>query len=483
MRKFWERCGILLFSGLLLLGSRMTVCGAEQRIKEGIYIGNVDVGGMTSAEAQQAVEEYVDNLKQANITLKVANDGEVQVTAGDLGIAWTNREVITEASEIGQHGNVIVRYKMMKDLQHDNVRFDLELGYDVNAINEILTEKGVAFDSEAVDADLLKEGETFVVRDSQNGYQLDVEHSIDTVYNYMMEEWDYSDSVIQLVVNEEIPKGSASELSQVQDVLGTFTTSFSSSGKARSANVTNGCRLIDGITLYPGEEFSTLEAITPFTEENGYYMAASYLNGKVVDSLGGGICQVSTTLYNAVLLAELEVTQRYNHSMIVAYVDASADAAIAESAGKDFKFVNNTDAPIYVEGTIKNKKITVTIYGKETRDPNREVRYESEIISKTPPGPDVIYVDAGRPIGYIVKESAHIGYKAKLWKVVKENGTVVERTLVNSSTYKMTPRYATVGVATADPNAYNEIMAAIGTANIDHVQNVIAILTAPPVPQ
>ena len=182
------------------------------------------------------------------------------------------------------------------------------------------------------------------------------------------------------------------------------------------------------------------------------------------------------------LLAELEVTQRYNHSMIVAYVDPSADAAIAESASKDFKFVNNTDAPIYVEGIIQNKKITVNIYGKETRDENREVIYESEIISRTPPGQDVIYVDAGRPIGYIVKESAHVGYKARLWKVVKENGEVVERTQVNSSTYKMTPRYATVGVATADPNAYNEIMAAIGTSSIDHVQNVIAILTAPPAP-
>ena len=70
---------------------------------------------------------------------------------------------------------------------------------------------------------------------------------------------------------------------------------------------------------------------------------------QVVDSLGGGICQVSTTLYNAVLLAELEVTERYNHSMNVGYVDPSADAAIAESSGKDFKFVNNTDAPIYIE--------------------------------------------------------------------------------------------------------------------------------------
>ena len=199
--------------------------------------------------------------------------------------------------------------------------------------------------------------------------------------------------------------------------------------------------------------------------------------------MGGGICQVSTTLYNAVLLAELDITERYNHSMIVAYVDPSADAAIAESAGKDFKFVNNTDFPVYVESIIKGKEITVNIYGKETRDENREVTYESEILEVINPGADVIYADAGQPLGYIVKESAHIGYKAKLWKVVKVDGVEVERTEVNYSRYKATPRYATVGVVTADPNAYNEIMAAIGTSSIDHVQNVIAILTAPPVVQ
>ena len=85
-------------------------------------------------------------------------------------------------------------------------------------------------------------------------------------------------------------------------------------------------------------------------------MAGSYLNGKVVDSIGGGICQVSTTLYNAVLRAELEVTERHNHSMIVTYVDPSADAAIAESSGKDFVFVNNTDYPIYIDGHTADKK-------------------------------------------------------------------------------------------------------------------------------
>lgn len=480
MRKVCKQIGLLGILGLLLFSGMDVQAASKQTIREGIYIGTVDVGGMTVEEAEAAVEEYVEELGTKVITLEAANTGEVAVTANDLGITWENRGIVEEAAQIGQQGNVIVRYKMMKDLQKDNVRYDLEFGYDVNAINEILATECVKFDSDAVNAALSREDGAFVVQKGQSGYKVDVEKSIDVVYDYLKEEWDYSDSSILLAINEDIPMGSAEDLSQVQDVLGTFTTSFATSGKSRSANVENGCRLINGITLYPGEEFSTLDAITPFTVDNGYYMAASYLNGKVVDSLGGGICQVSTTLYNAVLLAELDVTQRYNHSMIVAYVDPSADAAIAESASKDFKFVNNTDAPIYVEGTIKNKKITVSIYGKEYRDANREVSYESEILSVTQPGQDVIYADASRPIGYIVKESAHVGYKARLWKVVKENGEVVERSQVNSSTYKMTPRYATVGVATADPNAQNEIMAAIGTSSIDHVQNVIAILTAPP---
>jgi len=212
-------------------------------------------------------------------------------------------------------------------------------------------------------------------------------------------------------------------------------------------------------------------------------MAGSYLNGQVVDSLGGGICQVSTTLYNAVLLSELEVTERHNHSMIVTYVDPSADAAIAESSGKDFKLVNNTEAPIYIEGTTTDdKQISFTIYGVETRQSNRQVSYEREVISKTYPDSEVIYTDASLPVGSISVQSAHIGYRANLWKVVTENGVEVSREQINSSSYQVTPRTATVGIATADHNAYNEIMAAIATNNIDHVKNVVAALAAAAAP-
>ncbi len=318
-----------------------------------------------------------------------------------------------------------------------------------------------------------KTEEGFSVTEGQTGRVISTEASVESVYEYLTGEWSGADCGIDLTVRVDEPQGTAEDLEKVRDVLGTFTTSYSTSGGARSANVANGCRLLNGITMYPGDEISALESITPFSEDNGYYMAASYLNGQVVDSLGGGICQVSTTLYNAVLLAELEVVERYNHSMIVTYVDPSADAAIAESSGKDFKFKNNLDYPIYIEGyTTPDKHITFTIYGVETRDSSREVIYESEVIERIEPDSEVIYVDESMPIGFCSVQSAHIGYKANLWKIVKENGVEVSREQVNSSSYMKAPRSATVGVATGDPNAYNEIMAAVATNSVDQVKAV-----------
>lgn len=466
----------LLFA--LSFGTEARAAGTDT-IKSGIYAGEIDLSGKTGVEAKAAVEAYVEDLKTVEITLEAAGGREVIVTAADLGIVWANPELVEEARLLGRTGNIIERYKVLKDLEYENYVFDIKLDFDVTSIDSILAEKCVKYDQKAVNMGLKRENGQFQVVEGQIGYMLDVEASIDKIYNYLTGEWDGQPCSIALDIAVDEPLGSAEELAAVTDVLGTFTTSYSTSGPSRSANVENGCRLIDGITLYPGEEFSTYQNVSPFSAANGYYMAGSYLNGKVVDSLGGGICQVSTTLYNAVLKAELEVTERHNHSMIVSYVDPSADAAIAESSGKDFRFVNNTDYPIYIEGYTQGKKITFNIYGKESRDAGRSVRYESEILETIAPSPDQIYASDTQPLGYIVTDSAHTGYKAKLWKIVTENGVEVSREQVNSSSYKMTPRSATVGTSTPDANAHNEIMAAIGTGSIDHVKNVIAMLTTP----
>lgn len=458
-------------------------------IADGVYIGTINVSGKTMEEAIDAVEAHIEELKSRSLTLNVIDANQVTVTIGDLGLIWGNPEAAKDAVALGKKGNVIQRYKALQDLRHENKVFELVYDLDKEAIRQILTEQCSQYNSEAKDAVLTKTGDSFTVTPGTIGYIVDEEASLNSIYDYLTKEWNFEDAQLELVAKVDEPRGSEEELAQVKDVLGTFSTNFNSSGPSRSANVTNGCNLIAGTTLYPGDEFSTYEAVSPFSTDNGYYMAGSYLNGQVVDSLGGGICQVSTTLYNAVLLAELEVTERHNHSMIVSYVDPSADAAIAESAGKDFKFINNTEYPIYIDGYVQGKDITFTIYGVETRPASHSVRYESQVLSVIRPESDIIYTDVAMPLGKVVSQSAHIGYKAELWKVVTENGVEVSREQVNSSSYKMVPRTATVGLSTNDVNAYNEMLAAVATNNIDHVKNVAAALAqyatpdAPPAEQ
>lgn len=453
----------------------------DDSIKTGVFAGDISLAGMTKEEAENAVYAYVTALQDKEIELVIADDISVTVTAGELGIGWGNPEIVEEALKLGTQGNIVQRYKALKDLEHENKIYPIELSFDVMAIDTVLQEKCVPYNKEAVDMSLEKNGDTFTVVEGQQGYLIDVENSIDTIYEYLTGNWNREAESIVLNVLVAEPRGTAEELLKVKDVLGSFTTSFSSSNSNRSANVTNGCSRINGTVLYPGDEFSTHATVSPLNAANGYFPAGSFVSGRVVDSYGGGICQVSTTLYNAVLLSELEVTQRNNHSMVVSYVDPSADAAIAESSGKDFKFVNNTEYPIYIEGyTTKDKKITFNIYGVETRDSGRSLEFVSEILETTNPTEEVIYTDASKPIGYVDVSGAHIGYKARLWKIVKEDGVEVSREVVNNSRYKMSPRSAVVGIATSDPNAYNEIMAAIGTNSIDHVRNVAAMLSAPP---
>ena len=457
-------------------------------IQTGVYADGIDLSGMTTTEAKNAIEDYVESLAEEELTFLVAEGNAVTVTAGELGLKWENKEIVQEAVLLGTKGNIVQRYKALADLARENKIYDIVLSVDKEAVRTLIEEKCTEYNVEAVDYSLIREEDHFRVIDGQTGLKVDVDASAEKVAEYIETEWDHGTAELALEIIVDEPLGSAEELAKVKDILGTSTTSYSTSGSSRSANVANGCNLINSATVYPGEEFSTYEAIAPFSTENGYYLAGSYLNGQVVESLGGGICQVSTTLYNAVLQAELEVTERHNHSMIVTYVDPSADAAIAESSGKDFRFVNNTEYPIYIEGfTTPNKQITFNIYGVESRDPNRVVTYESVILSVTNPDTELIYTDAGRPVGYVsAVQSAHIGYKAQLWKVVTVNGVEESREQINSSSYKMTPRSVTIGVATDNPDVYNQIMAAVATSNIDYVRGVAGALATggeiPPAP-
>lgn len=479
MKKF--SVAAILFSAcvLMLAGSEpVEAAGTFHTIEKGVYIGDIDVSGMTTLEAEEAVNAYVDSLRTKNVTLNALNGNTVTVTAQDFGIGWANTSVVDEAGELGKTGNIVQRYKALKDLEHQNQVFPMEITFSDTAIESVINDQCLQYNVEAVDGTLERVNGEFVYQAGQTGVEINVSESVSKIRSYLTEEWNKEDAVIDLVADTVQPRGTEEQLSKVKDVLGTFSTSYSTSGANRSGNVKNGASKVNGTLLYPGDSFSTYEAVSPFTEENGYYLAGSYLNGLVIDSLGGGICQVSTTLYNAVLLAELDVTERFNHSMIVTYVDPSADAAISGTA-KDFKFTNNLEYPIYIEGsTSSDKRITFTIYGCETRPAGRTVKYESKVISKTDPTGEKVVADSSMPAGSVSVQSAHVGYVAELWKIVTVDGVEESRTQVNKSTYAAVPRTASVGTATGNPAAAAAINAAIATGNIDQCRATAAAISA-----
>lgn len=470
--------GLVLSLVLAFVITKPQTVNADSTILPGVSINGIDVSGLDEAGAQAKLDEYLNGLSTASITFKISDTEKVTTTFGDLGITWANSDAVHEALSAGNEGNVIVRYKAKKDIEVNGLNIPIDVSFNEASVNAFLENECAQFDKEVQNATLKRENGEFIIIDGVPGETVDREASLQYIENELFLDYVSGMTEVPLVVTEVDPEGSKEELSQIKDLLGTYTTKYASSGYNRSMNIANGCSLINGTVLYPGEEFSTYDTVKPFTEANGYYLAGSYLNGQVVDSVGGGICQVSTTLYNAVLRSELEIVERYNHSMIVTYVQKSGDAAIAESSGKDFKFKNNTEYPIFIEGYTEDKTITFNIYGVETRPSNRTIEFESKVLSETVPSTDTITADPSQPIGYISTSAAHIGYSCELWKVVYEDGEEVSREQINSSRYSPAPRTAIVGVSTPNPDYYNYMMNAIASGNVDTCKSAAAQIKA-----
>lgn len=483
MRKKWAAMMTLMsviWAGVLGFRTDAAAGGAgaadaQAVICEGVYAGDICLSGMTPAEAEQAIGAYILELAQVPITLNLSAEQSVQTTAGELGIHFGNPEILEEAAGLGRKGNILKRYKEKVDLAANNQVYEIELAFDRAAIENLVQAQSENVNVPAQNASMTRENGEFVYTDGVDGIELDVQASVDLIYAGLTEQWSGEAKSFDLQLQTTKPAHTVEELKQVTDVLATCTTSFATSDSSRSANVRNACNKVNGTILFPGEEFSTLAVIAPFTERNGYYSAGSYSGGKVVDSIGGGICQVSSTLYNSVLYSELEVTNRANHAMAVGYVKIGLDATVSEDSGIDFTFRNNTPYPIYIEGyTTTNKRITMTIYGVETRAETHSVAYESVVLETTPPGAEAVYADASMPVGAVEIQPAHTGYVADVYRVITENGVEVSREQISHNTYKMTCRSATVGVATSDPVAYDMIQAAIATGSVDHAKAVAA---------
>ena len=462
--------GLILTVGaaLFLAAGAPALADETDTISKNVYIGGVNVSGMTEEQATKAVEEKLGKGTGGNYTVKIG-DETTTATAENFGMEWTNREVVHEAMEVAKGGNLIKQYKDKKDLQVEPKNFEVAYAPNEQAVKTYVEKLAEEYNRDAEEGDITFANGYPEVTGGETGIAVNVDQSVSSI----MKALEGDGTELTVVAEVQKPSVTKEELSQVKDVLGTATTYYGSSYE-RNTNVEVGASKINGTLIMPGETFSVTAAVTPFNADNGYYPAPSYESGQVVDTYGGGICQVSTTLYNAVLKAELQVDERHNHTMLVSYVDPSKDAAIAEGL-MDFVFTNNTDAPIYIYGVGYQGTLNFTIYGHETRDPNRSISFRSETLSQTDASTNVkLVAKSDQNIGYLNQtQSAHQGLEAVLWKdIVNADGTT-DTVQVNSSSYQASPAIYEVGIVSPNTQASAAIQTAIANNDLATVQAII----------
>lgn len=227
------------------------------------------------------------------------------------------------------------------------------------------------------------------------------------------------------------------------DLLATFSTNYNAGNANRTTNLKLAANKINGTVLLPNEEFSYNKVVGERTIKAGYKMAATYSNGAVVDGLGGGICQISSTLYDAVVMANLKITTRRNHQFVTSYLPAGKDATVVWGS-QDFKFVNSRKYPIRITATVQNGVATIQVWGIK-----EEVEYDISIETKkiATIEPTIQYIsDPSLPAGQQkVVQAGSNGRKVEAYKVTKLNGQVVSTTLLSKDTYNAMKRIVRVG--------------------------------------
>ena len=435
---------ILVISFISILGFKFYNTNQQMKddlnvdtIYNNIYINGVDVGGLTKEEAEQKLNETI-GAELSNKAITITNEEQYfTIYYSDLNSRYDYTAAIDEAYSYARTGKIRERYDIILGLEEEPLMIEttFPFSYDEENIYSFLEAHKYEVDIKPTNptATSFDHNGSFVYTEGTSGKSLDVEKTGNDIKNLVDNQEEGTVEASFYVVE---PEYNVDSFSQSTDLIGTGSTNYTSGQSPRNTNIQNASSKIDGKIVYPGEVFSTNEALGEMTEQNGYAYATVIVSGQLTDDIGGGVCQVSSTLYNAVMYAELEVVERQNHSMKVGYEDYGFDATLAGDY-IDFKFKNNTDYPIIIESYLTEDKVVVNIYGNETRPSNREVHYENLLVETIEPEP-TIYTDTDKlPKGQTeVKTKPRTGYRYEVYKVVTIDGKEVERTLYNKSYYK-----------------------------------------------
>lgn len=418
----------------------------QDRIFAGVYIDGIHVGGMTREEAVRAVNAaHEDRGSEFDITVSVGNM-DWHVTPDRVPITRNTEETVNRAWTQGRNNTAAIRGTGMtpfaervqtaSSMRSYPVQYTTELTYDRKMLRALTDEIVAYVDCDPVNSTVATfdfNTKTFTFTDDAPGARLDPDDLYAQVAALLdAEDWH---GALRAVPEKVLAEVTRAELMNSFGLISAYTTT-TTSNKNRNTNIRLSAEAINGLTVLPGETFSFNKATGERTAAKGYKEAAAISGGQSKDEVGGGVCQTSSTLFNAVARADLEIVTRYPHAWPSSYVEKGFDATV-NWPGVDFEFKNNTDWPIFILAGYSNRKITVNLYGMSLgADMKIDLESKTVRVLEQPSGVKRVQ-NTSLPVGTEKKTvTGRKGYVVETWKVWYQGGKEVRRELLFTSTYK-----------------------------------------------
>lgn len=418
----------------------------QEKVYPGVSVMGEDLSGMTLPEVKNLLETKILEAVKTNALTVVVKDKEFTLSLGDLDVALDTQSMSEYVVSLGKSLEETEKLQRI----YTKTLEEVEVPYTYSEEKLIAYVKSVAaeINVNAKNATIKKSGDGFTVTEHQTGMVLEEEKLVASLKEVLPKLEPGAKLEASLVIDE--PKVTSDALKMIDGRLSTFTTNYSTSAAGRKHNVGFAASLINGTVLMPGETFSYNAEIGPVTLRAGFKNAGVFIGDKIEDGVGGGLCQVSSTLYQAALHSNMGIEQRRNHSMAVAYLKPGMDAVVY-SPYLDLKFKNNYPNPVYIQAYGDNNNLSVSIYGHQADLGGYSYKVFSETTSVLKPTVTKVD-DPNIPKGEEVVEKKPVtGYTSKTYRQTIKDGKVVKTELISQDSYKKVDGITRVGTKEVPP--------------------------------
>lgn len=401
----------------------------------GIQMDGVALDEMTLVQAQVTFTQ-LSQQTASTFALEVTDGQRVWgITADQLPVSFTAGALLERAYALGRSGNLQQRYATVRQLAQEGLSLSSDMSFDSSQVGQLIEIISDALDSPVQDAGMTgfdPNTKSFVFGEPQAGYSVDREKLEQDILSALAQH-NFEDPI--LVSGSVIsPSGDPAVLASQYGLIASYTTKTTNDSN-RNTNIRLSCEAINGSRVMPGETFSFNDTTGARSPDKGYLEAGAISGGQLIDDFGGGVCQTSSTLFNAVVRANLPIAERNKHSWPSSYVPRGEDAAV-DYPRLDFKFTNDQDTPVFIIAWYADRTVTIEIYGKRLPT-GVSIDLVSDTIKVLEPSNEIVYTQNTNLTPGASKETKQkrTGYVVDTYKVFFQDGQAQAKEKLWTTTY------------------------------------------------